>query len=95
MVCLHQLFEVQVDVNGSSVAVVCEGRTLTYSELNTQANQLAHYLISKGSVSVPFLGFIDNVRGPSRPANKNPLFETKMFILHHKIPIFKTFNKSK
>ena len=46
MVCLHKLFEAQVDFNGASIAVECAGHALTYSELNTQANQLAHYLIS-------------------------------------------------
>ncbi|XP_055302605.1 uncharacterized protein LOC129568576 [Sitodiplosis mosellana] len=46
--CLHHLFEQQVERNGKAVAVECEGVTLTYSELNAQANQLAHYLIAKG-----------------------------------------------
>ncbi|XP_031624485.1 uncharacterized protein LOC116341514 [Contarinia nasturtii] len=46
--CLHELFEEQVEYNGRAIAVECEGETLTYEELNTQANQLAHYLIAKG-----------------------------------------------
>ncbi|XP_031634798.1 uncharacterized protein LOC116348076 [Contarinia nasturtii] len=46
--CIHQLFEEQVRRDGSAIAVECEGETLNYDELNTQSNQLAHYLISKG-----------------------------------------------
>ncbi|XP_031634856.1 uncharacterized protein LOC116348125, partial [Contarinia nasturtii] len=46
--CLHQLFEAQVACDGSTNAVKCEGETLSYKELNTQSNQLAHYLIGKG-----------------------------------------------
>ena len=39
-----QLFETQVERIPNSVAVVCEGKTLTYRELNNRANQLAHAL---------------------------------------------------
>ncbi|XP_031634343.1 uncharacterized protein LOC116347764 [Contarinia nasturtii] len=46
--CLHQLFEAQVERDGQAIAVECEGKTLSYAELNAQANQLAHYLIAKG-----------------------------------------------
>lgn len=49
--CLHELFEHQVKVSPNAVAVVFEGRQLTYEELNTQANQLAHYLIEKRRVA--------------------------------------------
>ncbi|HET8774396.1 MAG TPA: amino acid adenylation domain-containing protein, partial [Thermoanaerobaculia bacterium] len=45
---IHQLFEQQVVANPDAVAVVYEGDSLTYSELNERANQLAHYLISLG-----------------------------------------------
>jgi amino acid adenylation domain-containing protein/non-ribosomal peptide synthase protein (TIGR01720 family) len=38
------LFETQVQQSPSNVAVVFENTTLTYQELNAQANQLAHYL---------------------------------------------------
>lgn len=48
MLCLHELFELQAECNGKGTAVECEGQTLNYSELNARANQLAHYLISKG-----------------------------------------------
>lgn len=42
--CLHQRFEAQVTRVPDSVAVTCNGKQLTYQELNCQANQLAHYL---------------------------------------------------
>ena len=43
-ICLHQLFEAQVEKTPDAVAVVFENEKLTYRELNTRANQLAHYL---------------------------------------------------
>ena len=46
--CLHELFEAQVDSSPNAVAVVFENHRLTYSELNQQANQLAHYLRAQG-----------------------------------------------
>lgn len=42
--CIHELFEVQVERTPDVVAVVFESEQLTYRELNTRANQLAHYL---------------------------------------------------
>ncbi len=41
---LTQLIEQQALKTPSAFAVVCEGRTLTYEQLNGQANLLAHYL---------------------------------------------------
>jgi amino acid adenylation domain-containing protein len=46
--CIHQLFEEQVERSPNAVAVVFEGEQLTYRELNTRANQLAHYLQTLG-----------------------------------------------
>ncbi len=46
--CLHQLFEEQVKRTPDSVAVIFEDQQLTYQELNTRSNQLAHYLRIKG-----------------------------------------------
>ena len=43
-----QLFEEQVERSPEAVAVEYEGTQLTYRELNARANQLAHYLQSKG-----------------------------------------------
>ncbi|HLC40230.1 MAG TPA: condensation domain-containing protein, partial [Methylomirabilota bacterium] len=42
--CIHELFEAQVDRTPDAVAVVFEGRQLTYRELEARANQLARYL---------------------------------------------------
>jgi amino acid adenylation domain-containing protein len=46
--CIHELFEAQVERTPDAVAVVFEEEQLTYCELNTKANQLAHYLRSLG-----------------------------------------------
>ena len=43
-ICIHQLIEAQVEQTPEAIAVVCEGKELTYRQLNQQANQLAHYL---------------------------------------------------
>ncbi|MGJ5629727.1 non-ribosomal peptide synthase/polyketide synthase [Nostoc sp. CALU 1950] len=45
---IHQLFEEQVELTPDAVAVVYENQNLTYRELNSRANQLAHYLKSLG-----------------------------------------------
>ncbi len=47
-ICLHQLFEAQVERTPNSVAVVFEENQLTYESLNQKANQLAHYLQNLG-----------------------------------------------
>ncbi|MFK2852994.1 non-ribosomal peptide synthetase, partial [Dyella humi] len=46
--CVHQLFEEQAAKTPHAVAVVFDGQSLSYAELNTQANRLAHYLIAQG-----------------------------------------------
>ncbi|WP_148662958.1 non-ribosomal peptide synthetase, partial [Scytonema hofmannii] len=46
--CIHELFEEQVARTPNAVAIVFENQQLTYSELNSRANQLAHYLRSRG-----------------------------------------------
>ncbi|MGD1702703.1 amino acid adenylation domain-containing protein [Dapis sp. BLCC M229] len=46
--CIHELFEEQVKCNPQAVAVVFEDQQLTYQQLNCRANQLAHYLQTKG-----------------------------------------------
>jgi len=46
--CIHQLIEEQAARTPDGVAVVFENQQLTYAELNSRANQLAHYLRSLG-----------------------------------------------
>jgi amino acid adenylation domain-containing protein len=45
---VHQLFEEQVERTPDVNAIVYEGQTLTYRELNRRANQLAHHLMQLG-----------------------------------------------
>ncbi len=46
--CVHQLFERQVQATPEAVALVAGETRLTYGELNARANRLAHLLISHG-----------------------------------------------
>lgn len=46
--CVHQLFEQQVERTPDAIAVVFEDTQLTYRTLNNRANQLAHYLRKRG-----------------------------------------------
>jgi len=46
--CLHQLIEAQVERTPDAVAITYEGRSLTYREIDSRANQLAHYLQTLG-----------------------------------------------
>ncbi|MDZ8027175.1 MAG: amino acid adenylation domain-containing protein [Nostoc sp. DedQUE11] len=43
-ICIHQLFEYQVEKTPEQIAVIFEDKQLSYQELNQRANQLAHYL---------------------------------------------------
>ncbi|GET41100.1 amino acid adenylation [Microseira wollei NIES-4236] len=47
-VCLHQLFEAQVEKTPDAVAVIFEKEQLTYRELNQKADRLAQYLETLG-----------------------------------------------
>jgi amino acid adenylation domain-containing protein len=47
-VCIHHLFEQQVARTPTAIAVAFASAQLTYQELNTRANQLAHYLLIQG-----------------------------------------------
>ncbi|WP_448265490.1 amino acid adenylation domain-containing protein [Nostoc sp. DSM 114159] len=46
--CIHQLIEAQVEKTPERTAAVFENKTLTYSEVNHKANQLASLLQAKG-----------------------------------------------
>ena len=46
--CIHELFEAQVKETPERTAVVCGEQRLSYAELNSAANQLAHYLRQRG-----------------------------------------------
>ncbi|NEO41472.1 MAG: amino acid adenylation domain-containing protein [Moorea sp. SIOASIH] len=54
--CIHQLFEEQVEKKPNAIAVVFEEQKLTYSQLNSKANQLAHYLQKLGVVPETLVG---------------------------------------
>ena len=46
--CVHQAFEAQVARSPDAVALVCEGQSLTYAQLNARANRAAHVLMGMG-----------------------------------------------
>ena len=49
--CIHHIFETQAAQNPERVAVEFGGREISYRELNTRANQLAHYLQARGQAA--------------------------------------------
>ncbi|WP_387465803.1 amino acid adenylation domain-containing protein [Photorhabdus sp. RM323S] len=48
--CIHQLFEQQVERIPQATALVYQEQTLSYEELNARANRLAHQLIALGVI---------------------------------------------
>jgi amino acid adenylation domain-containing protein len=46
--CLHELFETQAAKTPQATAVVFQDKSLSYEQLNTEANRLAHNLRSRG-----------------------------------------------
>ena len=46
--CVHELVELQVERTPDGIAVVHAGKTLSYSQLNSRANQLARFLLQLG-----------------------------------------------
>jgi amino acid adenylation domain-containing protein len=54
--CVHELFEAQVERTPDAIAVVFNGEQLTYRELNTRANQLAHRLLRLGVTPEALVG---------------------------------------
>ena len=47
-ICMHELFEQQVQRTPEAIALVFGDQALSYGELNTRANRLAHALIDRG-----------------------------------------------
>lgn len=47
-ICVHQKFEQTVKENPESIALLANNYSITYSQLNEEANRLAHYLIHLG-----------------------------------------------
>jgi amino acid adenylation domain-containing protein len=45
-ICVHQLFEQQVSEQPDAIALIEEGQSLTYGELNVRANYIAQHLLS-------------------------------------------------
>lgn len=48
-ICAHEAFEAQVEKTPDAPALVCDGLTLSYAELNRRANAFAHVLIGMGA----------------------------------------------
>src|SRR5262249_23481699 len=55
-VALHQLIEAQVEKTPQQIALIFEGETRSYRELNREANQLAHQLQKAGVKSDTLVG---------------------------------------
>lgn len=47
-VCVQDLVDEQAGKTPESIAVICNGHSITYGQLITRSNQLANYLIGKG-----------------------------------------------
>ncbi len=54
--CIHHLIEAQVERTPDAVALIFEGQSLTYHQLNARANQLAHYLRTQGAEPGTIIG---------------------------------------
>ncbi|HHL31758.1 MAG TPA: amino acid adenylation domain-containing protein, partial [Oceanospirillales bacterium] len=46
--CIHQLFQQQVEKTPEKIALTFAGQSLNYQQLNQQANQMAAYLLEQG-----------------------------------------------
>lgn len=53
---IAELFEAVAESSGHTIAVEYQGKQLSYSELNRQANQLAHYLRAAGVMPEDLIG---------------------------------------
>ena len=57
---IAELFETQAEKTPNNIALVFEGKTLTYKELNEKANQLAHYLRKTGITNNQIIAILVN-----------------------------------
>ncbi|MFF7459766.1 amino acid adenylation domain-containing protein, partial [Kitasatospora sp. NPDC008115] len=55
---LPELFQAQVEASSDAVALEAGDRLLTYGELNARANQIAHWLISRGIGAEDLVGVV-------------------------------------
>jgi amino acid adenylation domain-containing protein len=53
---IHSLFEQQAEQSPHAIAVVCADQSISYTDLNRRANQLAHLLLQRGLVSQQCVG---------------------------------------
>ncbi|MGB3299068.1 MAG: amino acid adenylation domain-containing protein, partial [Phormidesmis sp.] len=51
--CMHEVIAQQSNLNPDATAIVFEGEKISYRQLNTRANQLAHYLKQQISSNAP------------------------------------------
>ena len=54
--CIHQAFEAQAAKTPDAAALIFEGSTLSYGDLNARANRVAHVLIGMGAGPGRFVG---------------------------------------
>ncbi len=63
--CIHELFEAQVDRGGDEIALISPDRTLSYAELEAEANRLARHLRMHGVRASSFVGlYMERSRSP-------------------------------
>lgn len=49
--CFNEILELRVKTTPDAISLICEGKKLTYKELNHKVNQLANYLKKQGVVA--------------------------------------------
>lgn len=58
--CLHHFLSERAETMPDAIAVICDGESLTYGQLERQSNQVARYLQQKGAgLEVPVAIFIE------------------------------------
>ena len=63
IVRIHELFAEQAERTPEQIALVGEGRQLSYRELNRRANQLGHYLRGLGVGPEVVVGIVSGAVG--------------------------------